>query len=84
MSKRIGNIVIIETTEPQQCDDCGEIEEVQPYGPNYSLVCPDCGDKDKEGTWRRMMKVLFDDDNPDWDAFVLDRLRQGRGPGIKD
>ena len=59
MTKRIGNIVIIEVEEPQQCDGCGKSAELRPYGPNGSKICHPCGQKDPEGTERRMGEVMF-------------------------
>ena len=61
MTKRAGNIIIIEEEEPQQCDQCGKIDELRPYGPNGSAVCFQCAMKDKSGTDRRMGQVLFGD-----------------------
>ncbi len=59
MSERIGNTVFIEAEEPQQCDYCGEIKELRPYGPNGECICYQCGMKDKKTTKRMMDKVLF-------------------------
>lgn len=60
MSKRLDNGVIIVTPEsPQQCDLCGKIDELRPYGPGYSMICFDCGQLDPEGTERRMGVRLF-------------------------
>lgn len=62
MTRRIGNVVILEAERPRQCDDCGKVAELRPYGPNRSSVCHDCAMKDNEGTKRRMAKLLFDED----------------------
>lgn len=59
MSKRIGNAVIIAVEEPQQCDLCGAIAELRPYGPNGEAICYDCGMKDRETTLRMLKRVLF-------------------------
>jgi formylmethanofuran dehydrogenase subunit E len=59
MSKRIGNKVIISAEKPQQCDMCGEIDELRPYGPNGECICFKCGEKDPETTKRMMAKKLF-------------------------
>ena len=62
MSKRVGNVVIIENEEPSTCGLCGVLaEETRPYGPGGKRVCFDCAMKDKEGTERRMGEVLFGD-----------------------
>lgn len=59
MTKRIDNLVIIEEEPEQQCDDCGKIAELRPYGPNGSKICFECGQKDEAGTIRRMQEVLY-------------------------
>lgn len=27
---------------PQQCDECGEVDELRPYGPGGRLICHPC------------------------------------------
>ena len=54
MTKRIGRALIVEQEEPQQCDACGKIAELRPYGPRGSMVCFSCAMKDEE-----TMKVQF-------------------------
>jgi len=54
MRQRILEQVTKRNPAPQQCDDCGNIDEVRPYGPNKSCVCPDCAAKDPHGTMTRM------------------------------
>lgn len=49
----------IAAEKPQQCDDCGEIKELRPYGPNGSCICFKCSQKDPEGTEKRMGEYLF-------------------------
>jgi hypothetical protein len=63
MTTRIGNTITIEPETPQQCDDCGEIRELRPYGPNGSCICFECGMKDKVGTRKRFEQVLLWADN---------------------
>lgn len=61
MSRKIGKrIFIIESEKPQQCDMCGKIAELRPYGPpEKQMICIDCGNKDPEGTLRRFHQRLF-------------------------
>lgn len=59
MSKRIGNMVILEPTPPDICELCGKKDELRPYGPKGENICFDCGMKDKETTKRRMHEYLF-------------------------
>jgi hypothetical protein len=48
----------------QQCDDCGEVKELRPYGPGGSTVCFDCMMKDEEEGKRQMSK-LYGWDQPE-------------------
>ena len=59
MSKRIGNIIIIKEEPPQQCDLCGKISELRPYGPNEECICYECGVKNEPTTTKMMNKILF-------------------------
>ena len=61
MTDKLGNIVVIAAENPQQCDLCGTIAELRPYGRNGEMICFDCGMKDEVTTRRMMSKVLFDD-----------------------
>jgi len=63
MTVRIGNIVLICAEEPQQCDYCGEIKELRPYGPNEECICFSCAMKDEETTRKMIAKVLFGIEN---------------------
>jgi hypothetical protein len=38
---------VIEVEKPQQCDKCGKIEELRPYGPSGSRVCHPCAMEDE-------------------------------------
>ena len=50
---------IIATEKPQQCDDCGEIAGLRPYGPRGSMVCFPCGMKDEAEAKRQFRRVVF-------------------------
>jgi hypothetical protein len=50
MSTRHGNDFIVAEEAPQQCDLCGAIEELRPYGPNGEAICFDCGMANREAT----------------------------------
>ena len=58
MSRREGDVFVAEPEEPQQCDDCGGVEELRPYGPGGSMVCFDCAMKDPKGTEARFEQRL--------------------------
>jgi len=53
---------IIYAEKPQQCDKCGNIDELRPYGPNGSMVCFTCGMEDEEETKRQFCKLQGWDD----------------------
>lgn len=42
MTRRVGNIIIIEAEEPDICERCKKLEELRPYGKNGERVCYDC------------------------------------------
>jgi hypothetical protein len=44
---------VIYQEKPQQCDLCGKIAELRPYGPKGEAICFECGMKD-EATTRAM------------------------------
>lgn len=61
MTRRFGNIVVVVGESRQQCDMCGKIAELRPYGPNGEKICYACGMKDPETTDKMISKVLFGD-----------------------
>ncbi len=63
MSKRVGNIVFIYPEKPQQCDGCGKIAELRPYGENGKCICWECSQKDPAMTMKMMHKILFEGDS---------------------
>jgi formylmethanofuran dehydrogenase subunit E len=58
MSGKVNKTFIIQEENEQQCDDCGEIAELRPYGPNGSVICFKCAMKDEEGTAKRFSELL--------------------------
>lgn len=50
--------LFIEQQKPQQCDLCGKIAELRPYGPNGESVCFACGMKDEEAAQRQFRRRL--------------------------
>lgn len=62
MSKRLSNgMIILREENPQQCDVCGKIAELRPYGKNGECICFECGMKDEPTTRKMMGIVLFGD-----------------------
>ena len=62
MTKRIGDVVVIEDENPQQCEHCGRIAELRPYGRNGAAICFDCAMKpeNKAETERHFGTLLGD------------------------
>lgn len=54
MTEVRSGVIIIKPEEPQQCDLCGVISELRPYGPNGECICYACGQKNSEVTQRKM------------------------------
>lgn len=50
MTRREGDRLIVARERPQQCDLCGSISELRPYGPNGEAICFDCGMANRETT----------------------------------
>ena len=50
--------VIIMPEEDQQCELCGKVDELRPYGPNGERICFDCGMKDEATTLEQFGRVL--------------------------
>lgn len=49
---------IIYRENTQQCDFCGKIDELRPYGPNKECICFDCAIKDEETTKKQFGKFM--------------------------
>ena len=49
---------IINVEKPQQCDYCGKIAELRPYGKDGATICFQCAMKDEETTKREFLKKL--------------------------
>ena len=48
---------VIEAEEPQQCDYCGAIAELRPYGKNGAAICFDCGRKKPQETRANFLRL---------------------------
>ena len=74
MSKRITledgrSVVVFYVEDPQPCSQCGNVRECRPYGPEYSQICYECGMDTPKETHARMSKLLFAEDEPDYEDF---------------
>jgi len=59
MSDKINDVFVAYTEKSQQCDDCGEIEELRPYGPpGKTMICFSCAMKDPKATEERFRQIL--------------------------
>ena len=58
MTREIPNGLLIEPESPQQCDLCGRLAELRPYGPNGEKVCFPCAMKDEAAAGRRFGRRL--------------------------
>lgn len=59
MSEKIGEGFLIERELDQQCDSCGEIKELRPYGPpGKTMICFSCAMQDEEGTKKRFLDII--------------------------
>jgi hypothetical protein len=58
MTKRIGNVVIIEGEEDRNCELCGKLTECRPAGPKGEQVCFDCAEKDKAAMDRYAQRLF--------------------------
>lgn len=60
MTHVVGNLVIVEPERKQQCDECGKVAELRPYGKNGACICFQCAMKDENETKKNFAKVLGD------------------------
>lgn len=58
MTKIINGKLYIYPSADQQCDLCGKIAELRPYGPKGECICYECGMKNEEETQRQFGKIL--------------------------
>jgi hypothetical protein len=45
MTRRIGNVVVLEEEPPSKCAQCGLIEETRPYGKDGERLCAHCAER---------------------------------------
>jgi len=58
----------IAAERPQQCDLCGDVAELRPYGPNGECVCFTCGMQDERAVERRFVKLVLGEDGKELEA----------------
>lgn len=58
MSRVDGDTFVIARARPEQCDLCGAIAELRPYGPRGEWICFDCAARNPEATDRALLALL--------------------------
>ena len=58
MSGFVNGVFVIAPEPPQQCDDCGVIAQLRPYGPGGSCICWECGQKTPRATAARAVLAM--------------------------
>ena len=58
MTKRIGDVVVIEGEPDRRCELCGKEDECRPAGPKGEQVCFECAQKD-QAALKRYADRLF-------------------------
>lgn len=51
--ERLPSVLVTETQNVQQCDLCGKVDELRPYGPNGEAICFGCMLKDQGAAEKR-------------------------------
>lgn len=55
---------VIYEEKPQQCDLCGKVAELRPYGPKGEMVCFECGMLDEEAAKKMFARSQGWDEPP--------------------
>jgi hypothetical protein len=58
MSGNEHGVFVIKVENEQQCDLCGKVAELRPYGPNGECICFECGMKDIESTTKQCLRRM--------------------------
>lgn len=61
MTFKIGDTLVIAAEGSAKCEQCGNVEELRPYGKNGANVCFDCAMKDEENAKNMFRKRLKGD-----------------------
>jgi hypothetical protein len=48
VTRKIGDLLVIEPVDPKVCFVCGKVEDTRPYGPNREEICFNCMISDPE------------------------------------
>lgn len=57
MTEKVNGILIIKGEEPQQCDTCGKVAELRPYGKDGACICFSCAEKIPEVVEQQFNKL---------------------------
>ncbi len=55
-------IKITTVGEHDECELCGKVAELRPYGPNGESICADCGMKDEATVKKKFAELLVKTD----------------------
>ena len=58
MSKKQGNKFVVQEQKPQECEYCGKIAELRPYGKNGANICFKCAMEDEKEAEKQFNKIL--------------------------
>jgi hypothetical protein len=58
MSKKQGKKFVISEQKPQECEYCGKIAELRPYGKNGANICFKCAMEDEQEAKKQFGKKL--------------------------
>ena len=61
MTHKVGNTLFIVEEPPANCELCGKVEELRPYGPGAKFVCFKCAMKDETTAERMFLKRMQGD-----------------------
>ncbi len=55
MTEKVGGDHLVYEEVPRECELCGRLAELRPYGPDGEKVCFECGMKDEESCRERFL-----------------------------
>lgn len=58
VTREIDNALILEGEEEDECEMCGLVRELRPYGPNGENVCIECMMKNEKAAEKVFAKIL--------------------------
>lgn len=59
MSKKINDVFYVSPQKEEECECCGKVAELRPYGKNGANICYECGMNDPETTQEMLDQVAI-------------------------